>query len=579
MLHPSLTRQVKTAPTAFLLTVTGGVLGGAVVILQAWLLSRVIAGAVVDGLGLGKMIVPVFSLLVVILLRVGLHYLTEASAADLAVKVKDHLRRLLLEKLFALGPAFTLRERSAELTTAAIQGVEALDAYFSQYLPQLIMAAIIPLGILVVVFPLDWLSAGVLLLTAPLIPLFLWLIGTAAEGLTRRQWKTLRRMSAHFLDLLQGLCTLKHFNRSRDAAARVGEVSRQFANATLAVLRVSFLSALVLELVATLSTAIVAVELGLRLLDGRILFAEAFFLLLLAPEFYLPLRQLGVRFHAGTAGVSSAKSIFAILDQPLPTPAQPSATQPNLKKLLSQPGSRLVIEKAHFTYPGRDEPVLQGLSLTIPTGMVTALIGESGSGKSTLARLLLRFYALQQGSIRVGDIPLEQIPLEEWRRLVCWIPQRAFIFNNTIRANLLLARQEASDAEVWQALEQAQLAKWVKELPGGLDYSPGEAARLSAGQAARLALARAFLMDAPLVILDEPGAYLDPQTDASLVHATRQLSRQRTVVVIAHRLASIRHADQICILSQGRLAEAGSHDDLLSARGMYARLLSGREGL
>jgi ABC-type multidrug transport system fused ATPase/permease subunit len=162
---------------------------------------------------------------------------------------------------------------------------------------------------------------------------------------------------------------------------------------------------------------------------------------------------------------------------------------------------------------------------------------------------------------------------------VCWIPQRAFIFNNTIRANLLLARQEASDAEVWQALEQAQLAKWVKELPGGLDYSPGEAARLSAGQAARLALARAFLMDAPLVILDEPGAYLDPQTDASLVHATRQLSRQRTVVVIAHRLASIRHADQICILSQGRLAEAGSHDDLLSARGMYARLLSGREGL
>jgi ATP-binding cassette subfamily C protein CydD len=222
MLHPSLTRQVKTAPSAFAMTVGGGILGGAVTLLQAWLLSKVITGVVVDGLGLGKLVLPMLSLLGVILLRAGLHFLTESSASDLAARIKDHLRKLLLQKLFALGPAYTLQERSAELTTAAIQGVEALDAYFSQYLPQVILAAIIPLGILVVVFPLDWLSAVVLLLTAPLIPLFLWLIGTAAEGLTRRQWKTLRRLSAHFLDLLQGLRTLKHFNRSLESTARVG---------------------------------------------------------------------------------------------------------------------------------------------------------------------------------------------------------------------------------------------------------------------------------------------------------------------------------------------------------------------
>ena len=291
------------------LTIAPGALGGALTVLQASALSRTVSGVFLDGLKLADVRPLLLALVALAVARAVALWAGEVAASRVAVRVKSDLRARLAAHLLALGPAYVRGERTGELANTAVEGIEALDAYFSQYLPQLSLAVIVPAAFLVCVFPLDPLSGLVLLLTAPLIPLFMILIGSLADGLTQRQWTALSRMSAHFLDVLQGLTTLKLFNRSREQIRVIAEISDRHRDATLSVLRVAFLSALVLEMVGTLSTAVVAVEIGLRLLYGRLAFEQAFFVLILAPEFYLPLRLLGTRFHAGIAGVTAARRV------------------------------------------------------------------------------------------------------------------------------------------------------------------------------------------------------------------------------------------------------------------------------
>lgn len=568
------------------LSIVAAFSGGVLLVIQARLASQIIANVFIDQLALSAVSSALLALLVVILGRAIFILVGEVSSRNTARVVKQSLQKDLIDHLFLTGPAHLHGYRSAELVTTLTSGIEALDAYFSQYLPQLALVVLVPLTILAAVFPIDRLSGLVFLFTAPLIPIFMFLIGSQAEALTRRQWGELGRLAAHFLDTLQGLATLKMLGQSQARSTSIARASELYRKRTLEVLRVTFLSALVLELVGTISTAMVAVEIGLRLLSGGMDYRQALFILILAPEFYVPLRNLGLRFHASTAGVSAARRIFEILSEPPALPlaaplqainqaARPGDQYSNLSKFNNTRGpSEIIFDSVSYTYPGSESPALRALSFTIPAGKRIALVGPNGAGKSTLLHLLLRFIEPTGGDIRLGVQHFNSIDAGEWRRQVAWVSQRPYLFNDTIRANLLLGRQSAGDGELISVLAWAHLDDFVLSLPDGLDTRVGEQGmRLSGGQAQRLALARAYLKDAPYLFLDEPGASLDPEQDAFLIEALDQLSKDRTTIMNAHRFNTVSKADLIFVLDHGNLVESVSPEALSLQNGVYSNLL------
>jgi ATP-binding cassette subfamily C protein CydD len=391
----------RTSRAGFILTISQGLAGGALTVIQAWLLSRAVNRVFLAEQALGAINGLMGTLLAVIVLRAVLAWGMEVTANSVARKVKQDLRQRLFAHLLALGPRYTRGEETGELTNTAVEGIEALDAYFSQYLPQVALSALVPITVLAFVFPIEPLSGLVLLITAPLIPVFMILLGELADVLTRRQWQTLSRMSAYFLDVLQGLTALKILGRSRDQTAKISRLSEKHRQATMQVLRVTFLSALSLELIATLSTAVVAVQIGLRLLYGHLSFEQAFFVLILAPEFYLPLRTLGLRFHAGMAGLAAGERIFSILETSLPKRQVDTDSEDLLAPTPSQTPA-VIFSNIHFTYPDGTQ-ALRGVNFDLQPGKITALVGPSGAGKSTLAALLLGFNQPTQGQIQISE--------------------------------------------------------------------------------------------------------------------------------------------------------------------------------
>ena len=384
----------------------------------------------------------------------------------------------------------------------------------------------------------------------------------------RGQWSALSRMSAHFLDVLQGLPTLKVFGRSAAERERVARIGEDFRERTLVVLRYAFLSGFVLEFVATLSIALVAVALGVRLLMGSIPFEPAFLVLLLAPEFFRPLRELGVHRHDGMEGKAAADRIFEILKTP--TPLREGSTD------LIKPSGLLTIEleEMGYIYPGSTQPALSDISLTLPSGTCTALVGRSGSGKSTLVNLLARFLDPDSGRILANGVPVSGLPVEVWRENLALVPQRPHLFYGTVLENIRMARPGATREEAEEAARLAGVEEFIARLPGGYDSQIGErGVRLSGGEAQRLAIARAFLKDAPLLIMDEPTSSLDPESERLIGEALERLMRDRTVLVVAHRLNTVYKADRIAVLENGRLAEVGKHDGLLERSGPYASLV------
>ncbi|NJL93331.1 MAG: thiol reductant ABC exporter subunit CydD [Anaerolineae bacterium] len=546
-----------------------GALGGVLLVAQAYLLSRVIDDVFLGGQTLNGVVGLLAVLLGVAVLRAGAVWGAEVAARRVAGQMKQHLRTQLLAHLFALGPAYTRRERSGELTNTLTNGIEALDAYFSEYLPQITLAAALPLIILGVIFPLDLISGAVLLFTMPFIPMMMILIGLWAESRNVRQFEALSQMSAHFLDVLQGLTTLKSFGRSQAQIKTIGKISDEFRKVTLDVLRVAFLSAFFLEFIATLSVAIIAVEVGLRLLHGHLPFQEALFILILAPEFYLPLRSLGAKYHAGAAGRAAATRIFDILETPLPV--QATTVAPPLPSDLRV---RVQFDAVSFHYPDSETNAVQAVSFTLQPGQTTALVGASGAGKSTLAFLLMRFLEPTGGRITVDGHPLTNFDPDDWRQKIAWVPQAPYLFAASIAENIRLGNPEATLDEVIWAAEQANLHSTVTTLPEGYSTRIGErGARLSGGQAQRLAIARAFLRDAPLLILDEATSNLDPANEEHIRQALARLAQHRTVLIIAHRLSTVHQADQILLLDGGRVLERGTHQELLAQGGSYRRLV------
>jgi ATP-binding cassette subfamily C protein CydD len=567
--------QSRPARGAIARSAAFGWLSGLAVIGQAFFLSRVIHGVFMDAQPREAMAGAFAALAAAVLLRAALAWLRETSAFAAGEKVRTQVRLRLLGRVAARGPVFTRGERTGGLTSVLMEHVEGLQDFYALYLPQLALVVLLPLTIAAAVLPLSWAAGGLLLVTAPLIPLFTILVGMGAENISQRHFQALARMSAHFLDVLQGLPTLKLFGRSRGEAERIARVSADFRRRTMSVLRVAFLSSAVLEFFASLSIALVAVYLGMNYLGyfsfgmyGRPLtLADGLFILLLAPEFYMPLRDLGAHYHARAQALAAAEEIRGLIEGP----------DPGMSGGMQQPGVgggiHILCRDLHVSYDDGRRPALNGVNLDLAPGGCTVLVGGSGAGKSTLVSLLLGFIRPDRGEIVVNGVPLGDIDPVWWQRQIGWIGQNPVLFHGTVRDNLRMGRPNARDDQVLAAAKAAGVLEFAKRLPRELDTPVGEqGVGLSRGEAQRVALGRVFLKNAPVLLLDEPCAGLDADTEKLVMRAIESLRAGRTVLVVTHRLADTQRADRVAVLEEGRVIEGGSPAELMAARGPFHRL-------
>jgi len=529
-----------------------GLAGAGLILLQADLLSRALAGAA-RGTGAAALAAVLAWLAVVLAGRAVTAAGAEAAALRAAAVVKSGLRRRLSAHALRLGPYWLSGQQAGEIATLATRGLDALDAYFARYLPRLMLAVVVPLAVLVRVAFADWISAVIIAITLPLIPVFAILIGWQTRAQTRRQWQLLARLGGHFLDVVAGLPTLKLFGRAKAQADVIKRVTSEHRTATMATLRVAFLSALALELTAALATALVAVEIGLRLLAGHVGYETALLVLLLTPEAYLPLRNAGAEFHASTEGSAAAERAFEILDTPVRADPQ-QAGDADLSR------EEIVLRAVSLGYPGRERPALDDISLTIRPGEHILLTGPSGAGKSSLLALLLGFVTPGRGTMAAGGTDLARIPADRWLAQIAWVPQHPHLFATTVANNIALGQPDAPRAEIAAAARLTGADDFIRRLPRGYDTVLTEGARdLSAGQRQKIALARAFLRRAPVLLLDEPTAHLDPASADRVMTAIQTQLADRTVVIVTHRPPRGQGSGRGCRtlrLDGGRLTDA-----------------------
>lgn len=588
-------RLISTLPAAPIVVTALAAMaaaGAVLIVVQAHLLARAVADGVLAQSPPGALRDVLVALALVLAARAALSWCQQVAAHRAAASVKAALRRQMLRRTQELGPGWLAGQQTGGLATTLGRGLDALDPYFTGYFPQLFVAAVVPVAVLVQLAVADIASAVIICLTLPLIPIFGILVGLQTKRSTRRQWRALERLGGHFLDLVAGLPTLRAFGRASAQAELVRRGADEHRRATMSTLRIAFLSALVLELVATMSVALVAVPVGLRLLDGDVDLYTAMLVLLLAPEAYLPWRSLGSQFHASTEGLAVAERAFAVVDsagdrgpsrslgglsvsvaekhatEPSSTPATRAAGPSDTSSgPVSGVGSGAVVvqlDGVSVQYSDRETPALDDVSLTIDEGEHVALVGPSGAGKSTLLGVVLGLVIPVAGRVLVatedqhahGPVDLGTTDLDAWRRRVAWVPQRPHLFAGSLAANITLGDPAATDEQITRAARLAHAEEFIETLPQGYDTMLGErGVGLSAGQRQRIALARAFLRDAPLLVLDEPTAGLDSGSEAAVVEATRRLMAGRTVLVVAHRPAVVADADRILRLERGRLVE------------------------
>lgn len=541
-LDPRLLRYARASAVYVLGTAGLGVLQALLVIAQAGLLAYGISAAFLGGADLDDLRPTLAGLAAVVLGRVVIVWVQESAAHRASAAVKSSLREQIVERAVRLGPGWLSGQRTGELTTLATRGVDALDGYFAKYLPQLVLAVIIPVAVLARIVTQDWVATVTIALTLPLIPLFMVLVGKATQVRTRRQWESLTRLGHHFLDVVAGLPTLKVFGRAKAQVGNIRTVTDDYRTASMGTLRVAFLSALVLELLATLSVALVAVGIGLRLAEGQMDLQTGLLILILAPEAYLPLRMVSVHYHASAEGMAAAQQSFDVIERPQPVPVGTRrAPDPQAVR----------VDEVTVRLGERGRPAVEGVSFALERGEMVALTGPSGSGKSTLVGALMGFVAASSGRIVVDGVDgsqhaLDELDVASWRARVGWSPQRPHLFAATLADNLRLARPDASDADLVEALRAAAADDVLDDCPDGLATVVGTGGvGLSAGQKRRVALARALLRPGPVLLLDEPTADLDAATERRVAETLRSRAHQgAAVLVVAHRPELLAVADR-----------------------------------
>ncbi|MFF5310007.1 thiol reductant ABC exporter subunit CydD [Streptomyces massasporeus] len=545
-IDPRLLRYARATRVFLVAVVALGAVGAGLVIAQAMLIAEVVVGAFQHRMTVSDLGTPLLLLAAVAVGRALVGWLTELAAHRASAAVKSELRGRLLERSAELGPGWLSGQRTGSLVALATRGVDALDDYFSRYLPQLGLAVVVPVAVLARIVTEDWVSAAIIVGTLPLIPVFMVLIGWATQSRMDRQWRLLSRLSGHFLDVVAGLPTLKVFGRAKAQAESIRRITGEYRQATMRTLRIAFISSFALELLATISVALVAVTIGMRLVHGEMDLYIGLVILVLAPEAYLPLRQVGAQYHAAAEGLAAAEEIFEVLETPVPASGSEAV-----------PEGALSFEGVTVRYPGRSTDAVSNVSFGVEPGETVALVGPSGAGKSTLLSVLLGFVRPAEGRVRVGEVDLADADLQQWRSRIAWVPQRPHLYAGTIAENVRLARPGADDDSVRRALRDAGALDFVDALPEGVDTALGEdGAGLSAGQRQRLALARAFLADRPVLLLDEPTAALDGATEAEVVAAVRRLAAGRTVLLVVHRPALLEVADRVVRLEEPETSAA-----------------------
>lgn len=566
--------EIKPVKNKFIFILVTGLSASAFTLLSAFILSRVINNVFLNNAGLSD----VFSLLIIFLIFTGakslLVWLQNYFAVELTSSIKVEIRNKILLKLEEYGPENINSERTGEITNTLLKGVDKLDDYLGKFLPQLFLSALIPILILIFVFPIDLLTGIVFIVTAPIIPIFMFLIGSAAEKKNKKQWHTLSRMNAYFFDVLQGIVTLKLFNRTKDVLTKIEKISDVFRIKTLAVLKIAFISSLVLEVASTLSVAVIAVEIGLRLLYSDFPFANALFILIIAPEFYLPMRMLGASYHAGMEGVAAFERVADLIDDKRKSEITNSFLSYDYN---SATNKSIEFRNVYYSYPGSEKEVLKNASFKVEQNKITAFVGESGAGKSTVMKLLLRFIEPEKGNILIGDYDLTSIDAKSWRNNISWLPQNPHLFSGTILDNIKIADSNADHDSVIEAAKNAQIHNFIVNLPKGYNTEIGEnGAKLSGGERQRVALARAYLRNSPIIIADEPTSNLDLIVEHEIMNDMYRLFADKTVILIAHRLHTIEKADSIIVMKEGRIIDTGSHNELLMRKGYYKELIEAR---
>lgn len=560
--------QSKPAAMWLKLSIALGTFNALLMIAGAYLIAQVIHNVMFENHNLAAVSYLLWPLAGIILLRALFLALSERLSAFAALKIKSAMRQTLLNKLTILGPSYIEQHGQGATLTTLHDGVEALHDYYAKYLPGVAYSALIPMAILVVIFPTDYKAGLIFLLTAPLIPFFMILVGSKAEELNQKRWKQLAVLGNYFFDRVQGLTQLKLFNATRIELQHIAKISDDFRHATLNVLKIAFLSSFALEFLATISVALVAVIIGFRLFFGTLDFATGFVVLLLAPEFYLPLRQLGSHYHARLQGISAAAQMVEILNAPLASDISEQSNRHINKEINS-----IEIKDLNFTYPNSDEGI-KNINLTLASKGLIAVVGASGSGKSTLFDCLLGFHPAVIKNISINQQALTPAQINQLQTNIAWIPQTATLFYDTIAANIRLSNPAASEQALEIAAKQAGALEFISALPDGFNTLIGEQGEgLSGGQRQRIALARAFLKQAPILVLDEPTAHLDGETEQLIQDAITQYAKKNLVLVIAHRLNTVTNADMLIVMENGEIVQQGGFDMLSQQPGAFANLL------